>query len=233
MMTKSALLIFMLSTSAFAQVCPQNRSDYFCLSPDMAPNSLIQEADFHEIASEVVGLFSSELNQKGYPFSLDARWESPFLGAGVSFYQERFSLMILGGTARIKDMSRDAFAALVCHELGHILGGAPYQQMSGSAWASLEGQSDFFAASVCLPRYFHSLQAGRAEVASRIEAAGFYLFKALSPHSTQTRDQPLARGKRVLPAVEKTLQGYPSVQCRYETFRNPSKRSSCWFAAPI
>ena len=44
----------------------------------------------------------------------------------------------------------DAFAFLVCHEVGHLLGGAPLLENGMSA----EGQADYFAATDCMPQYF-------------------------------------------------------------------------------
>ena len=196
----------------------------------MAPDSQIREADFYQIPSLIMGLFSRELQSAHKPLILDADWDSPYLGAGIGLGDGFLKLVILGGTARIKEMSQDAFAALICHEIGHVIGGAPYQSIKGADWASLEGQADFFAASTCLPRYFASLGAQSLEIRERTETAGYHLFLGLKQYSSETKNQALIRGKKPLPKVESTTQSYPSVQCRYETFRNPSKRSSCWYA---
>lgn len=62
-----------------------------------------------------------------------------------------------GGLARHPLMTEDAFAVVVCHELGHHLGGAPKKRMAFAVdpkWASNEGESDYFAGLKCLRKYF-------------------------------------------------------------------------------
>jgi hypothetical protein len=43
---------------------------------------------------------------------------------------------------------------ILCHELGHHLGGAPMYPPIISTWASTEGQSDYFASSKCFKKVF-------------------------------------------------------------------------------
>ncbi len=208
-----------------ASVCPADRNDYFCITPEMAPDSAVSQVDFYMIPAQIISLFAAEIKQIGYPVLLDASWESPYFGAGVSFYNDQFRLMILGGTTRVKGMSLDAYAAIVCHEIGHIIGGAPFQTIAGAEWSSAEGQSDFFAASVCLPRYFKSKGA-------RIEQAGFEMMWALKDFDSNPNpeERKLIRHLSKIPATSKTIiNQYPSLQCRYENFRNPLKRPACWY----
>jgi len=217
----------MAYSMAAIQSCPENPG-YFCLPPEKAQNFAVQKEDFYRIPSIIASLFSKELTH--YDLSLDTRWESPFFGAGVNKIKARLSLMVLGGTARIKGMNQESYAALICHELGHILGGPPYQDFKGAKWSSLEGQADYFAASICLPRYFSFLGIDPSRIDKEVESAGWHMFKSMMPYSTSTRDQALQRKKVKLPAVKRTEQSYPDLQCRYETFRDPSKRPSCWFS---
>lgn len=198
----------------------------------MAPDSPIKIYDFYSIPSIIMGLFQKELTALGSPLVLDAQWESPYFGAGVSFYNEEFRLMILGGTTRIKGMSLDAYAAVVCHEIGHIIGGAPYQTITGAEWSSSEGQADFFAASVCLPRYFASKKENSQVMAKRIEGAGFDMmnsFKDFDSNANADEKKLVRHVVNVTKTKETLINKYPSIQCRYETFRNPSKRAACWF----
>ena len=45
----------------------------------------------------------------------------------------------------------------MCHEIGHHIGGAPKKRSWwGSAWATNEGQADYFATLKCLRRYFEA-----------------------------------------------------------------------------
>jgi hypothetical protein len=62
---------------------------------------------------------------------------------------------MFGGLARHETITEDGFALVVCHELGHHIGGAPKKVSAWSnSWASNEGQSDYFANLKCLRRVF-------------------------------------------------------------------------------
>lgn len=219
---KRLLKIIILGLScqlSYAQSCPEGRSDYFCITPEMAPHSKITQELFYTIPMSLISEFSVQLE-------LDANWSSPYFGAGVSFYENRFRLMILGGTTRIEGMTPDSYAAIVCHELGHLIGGAPFQTIQHAEWSSSEGQSDFFAASVCLPRYFKKLGVNEIDIPKRVEAAGYEMIRAF----VTIEKGDVVRFKKDESVVRETLiNNYPTLQCRYENFRNYENRPACWF----
>lgn len=202
-------------------VCPP-KSPYFCMTPEMAPESQIKLVDFYQIPSIIISLFKA-------PIILDAQWESPYFGAGMRNQKE---MMILGGTTRVKGMTKDAYATIICHELGHVLGGAPYQTINGVEWSSAEGQADFFAARVCLPKYFQTLGIRASDIAAGVEKAGYEMLSSIAPYGSDTKDElaSLQRFDELYETTDSTLiNNYPTLQCRYETFRNSSQRSHCWF----
>ena len=227
-------IIFILLFSApitFAKIyppCPSDRADYFCISPDMTPNSQIDIVKFFTVPVQILQLFQFETSQKNYPVVLNAEWESPFFGAGISLFDEQFRLMILGGTSRIAGLTPDAYAAIICHELGHIVAGEPFQTIQFADWSSSEGQSDFFAASVCLPRYFRSLGEAENKINARVEQAGFEMMRGFYRIFKEGLEP--VRFKVDTTKVNATLvNNYPSLQCRYENFRNPTARPTCWY----
>jgi len=62
---------------------------------------------------------------------------------------------MFGGLARHETMTPDGFATVVCHELGHHLGGVPKKfSWFGNSWASNEGQADYFGIMKCLRKMF-------------------------------------------------------------------------------
>lgn len=220
------LFLVAISSSVARNECPVD-AKYFCRPANHLINPHINIEQFYSIPTQIVSLYSKDLAEA--QFLLDLDWASPYFGAGISLKDGNTTLMILGGTTRIVGFTEDAYAALVCHEIGHILGGAPLQELKGSQNFSKEGQADFFAASECLPRYFSHLGVQFDEIAARVEGAGWNMFKSMMPFSTSTMNQALSRDNVELPPVSRTTDSYPSLQCRYETFRSPSKRSSCWF----
>ncbi len=220
-------LIGIVSAKA-AVVCPKDNPGYFCLPPEKNQNKEMNATNFYLIPAKIIGLFNQEISAAGYPLQLEANWDSPYFGAGVSLYDNAFHLMILGGTARLAEFTEDAYAAVVCHEIGHIIAGEPHQTISGAEWSSSEGQSDFFAASICLPRYFKSLN--EKNISTRVEKAGYEMMNSFRKFDSNSIDKTLSRTKPALPATKETLiNKYPTIQCRYENFRDPSKRAACWY----
>lgn len=84
------------------------------------------------------------------------------VGFNVSGYAifndpKQISVELLGNNCR-NLLGRDALKVLLCHEMGHIAGGAPFMTFLGASPdispSSSEGQADFFATSSCLPAVF-------------------------------------------------------------------------------
>jgi hypothetical protein len=59
-----------------------------------------------------------------------------------------------GGLARYPIMTQDGEMAVLCHEMGHHLGGYPKGKILGlfTSWGSNEGQADYFATMKCFRR---------------------------------------------------------------------------------
>lgn len=181
-------------------------------------------------------------------FAWDFDWEKPWLGAGsLMDSQGTFKIMLWGGFIRSTKMTMLALEATICHEFGHLLGGLPKQMfpVSGSDtreehWSSAEGQSDWFAATICLPALYRARGLNELEIQARVAQAGLdfslfshHHFEPLSPLPS------LAASAKETPSS--TLHtAYPSLQCRLDTFRlgadcSNSKqpcppRPRCWFA---
>jgi hypothetical protein len=227
---KYFLLTLFLMTNLLAQECPTGRPDYFCKSVTQNESKELNANEFYLIPSKIFSLYENEISHLSYPFIFDGKWQSPYFGAGVSLFDNSFHLMILGGTTRISMMTKDAYAAIVCHELGHLLGGEPRQTISGADFASAEGQADFYAASTCLPRYFSAIGISKNDLNNRIEKAGYEFLSLATLFDSEIQNTTLIRSKVQLPVVNETIiNRYPSFQCRYENYRNPIKRPSCWF----
>lgn len=79
---------------------------------------------------------------------LEISWdeENPDYFGGSSLTPDLFQISI---GSKYKSHP-DLLAYILCHELGHLLGGSP--KKTNSTWASTEAQSDFFASAVCLRR---------------------------------------------------------------------------------
>lgn len=197
-------------------------ADYFSLPVD-APNvGPVKQENAYRVAADLYLLnFNQVLQKTAKPLVIDIQWQSPYFGGGAVQDEHTVSVRIFGGMIRTPEMTEDIFAAILCHELGHILGGEPYQDILFAEWASVEGQSDFFAASVCLPAYFRKLQptASSRDLRSRIELAAFG-FLQLSQKYATANQEPVSLANSA-PEVARVLNrhSYPSDQCRLDTFK--------------
>lgn len=119
----------------------------------------ITQQRFYQITQEVLSLYRTQLPYAEEDFSLIMDWEdnSHQTQAAQTYNQDgkKWSLKLTGGLARDPKMSEAGFALIVCHEIGHFIGGAPYKRdfPSGHLWSSTEGQADFFAATKCFKNY--------------------------------------------------------------------------------
>ncbi len=82
------------------------------------------------------------------------KWDDATVNASAQRIMGIWQVNMYGGLARHALVTPDAFAMVVCHELGHHLGGAPKVASSGMAWASNEGQSDYFASLKCFRKIY-------------------------------------------------------------------------------
>ena len=122
----------------------------FCLlMNDLSAQSAIYESrirDFEET-------FRTIILQKGLVLdvSLDPKLRVNESHALVN--SDLYQINISGQLLAKYSIKPDTFDLILCHELGHILGGEPKQK--GNPLYSSEGQADFFATAVCLPHLWN------------------------------------------------------------------------------
>jgi hypothetical protein len=210
------------------------------------------------LMNEVETMWRSDVQSVSAGFQWDFHWDKPWLGAGTTFSDERiFKLMLWGGLVRAEKMTLEGLEAVLCHEFGHLLGGTPRQIFPGQTssfvehWSSTDGKSDWWAATVCLPRLYGARGLSPVEIRDRTQKAGLDFVRFAHFHFEKSAPLP----SLFLDAPEAPLQtltlAYPTLQCRLDTFRlgakltlesalesspvttpegSPQKRPRCWFA---
>ncbi|MBI3505026.1 MAG: hypothetical protein HY059_09310 [Proteobacteria bacterium] len=114
----------------------------------------LTRAQFDETLDRVEAIYAPIVAALGKRLLVTRKWEEGYV-AGYA-YPERpdgtWQIALPGGYPSQPSATQDDFAALICHELGHYLGGAPRY----TAWHGLssEGQADYFATLKCLRRVF-------------------------------------------------------------------------------
>lgn len=77
-------------------------------------------------------------------------WSSGTVNAYAEKKRKKMYITVYGGLARHFAVTKDGFSLVLCHELGHHLGGAPKKMQN--KWSSAEGQADYFATMKCLKK---------------------------------------------------------------------------------
>ncbi len=70
------------------------------------------------------------------------------------FFTRTYHVEVWGGLARHKETTVDGLITVLCHELGHHIGGSPKNTFFLNRWASVEGQSDYWANAKCTRRIY-------------------------------------------------------------------------------
>ena len=183
-----------------------------------------------QLLGETSSLFQGAILKKGAFFEWDFNWDKPWLGAGSGFFEQTFSIMLWGGFVRADRMTMPALEFTVCHEFGHFLGGEPHQMFpfeSEHHWSSTEGQSDWWAASQCLPKLYRARGMSDADIESRIRTAGLDFVRFAQFHYEKNATVSLENEATETPPTTLSL-AYPTLQCRLDTVR---KGAACAFAA--
>lgn len=200
----------------------------------------ISEAKFKSILKRVEDFYFPIAKEKGGNLSIFGEWKSATVNAYAVRSGTTWIVNIFGGLARHPQMTEDGLMLVVCHELGHHLGGAPKKPRSISnltRWASNEGQADYWGTMKCLRRILQP-EDNVAFMATKTISS----FAQAKCDETYRDDQERALCARIANAseslarvlaqptekisfetpdtsvVKKTFDDHPKAQCRLDTY---------------
>jgi hypothetical protein len=210
----------------------------------MPPNNLDQEeltgglteAQFNSVIDKVMSFYGPIVQNFGATLTVDRRWTDNTVKASADQPSPtQWRVHMYGGLARRPEITEDGFAMVICHEIGHHLGGYPYVQ----DWAADEGEADLHATMACAQKVFgtnlelaaiatadlpdnmkakcdaaHADQANR-EICYRGLVAGKSLadlLGALGSEPAVSFDTPDTS------VVTRTNHEHPAAQCRLDTY---------------
>ena len=201
----------------------------------------INESDFNTVLDKVEKLYAPIMRNYNGQLIIERKWQDGTVNASALRRGSQYIVTMYGGLARHHTITRDAFALVACHEIGHHIGGVPRYQNAGQTWASVEGQSDYFATSKCLRKLFEfddneSILSGvsvdptiiqkceqeftgyadqlvckRIGMASISSAALFASSRNIPTPRVDTPDPTI---------VNRTDESHPGPQCRLDTYFN-------------
>lgn len=111
----------------------------------------ITEAQFNAVIDKAELIYKPMFEEFGATLTVARLWSDSTVNASAEQPTETlWKVNMYGGLARRPEVTEDGFAMVLCHEIGHHLGGYPYVQ----EWAADEGQSDIYATSACAFKIF-------------------------------------------------------------------------------
>lgn len=126
----------------------------------------LSEAQFNSSIDRVVAIYEPIISSMGGNLVVERKWNDGTVNAYAQQSGKTWKVSMFGGLARHETITEDGMSLVICHEIGHHIGGAP--KIGGSAssggwwgggasasnWASNEGQADYFAGLKCLRKTF-------------------------------------------------------------------------------
>lgn len=244
---KATTMLLGLAFAGTALTCAIDGSEGFLPENDlyipagMKGINTITEAEFNEAIDKVETIYAPIVASMGGKLNIERKWSDGTVNAYATQSGKNWNVAMFGGLARHKTITKDGMSLVVCHELGHHIGGAPKKVGMGmNAWASNEGQADYFSTLKCLRAAFLNddnisivnqmqlplaLQKGclmvtrgdkeDASLCARIAMAGksvANLFSDLSKLPETKFETPDAT------VVTKTNDNHPKAQCRLDTY---------------
>jgi len=205
--------------------------------------SNVSEETFNNIISAAEELYAPIAEEWKEKLVINRKWEDPTVNANV--WRNGYGateINMYGGLARRPEVLPSGFALVLCHELGHLYGGAPYIHV-GLKMAA-EGQSDFYGAGWCLKNVLEKIEDSSSFPST------FYMEKVCNEDNScmrqlsggQSLGNLLATMRRESKpdfetpdrsVVKRTNTSYPkTVQCRLDSYHNGTlglDRPLCWF----
>lgn len=195
-------------------------------------NNGYPEEKYNEVLDKFIEIYTPVIaaKVKGATLHILRDFKDGSVNAWAWRLSDEFHLEVPGGMSRYYLINEEGFITTICHELGHLLGGAPLKGSYGKI--SSEGQSDYFAGSHCLKRMLSEIKSYKPlKFDPEVEA--------VCKESTEPECKRAMSGMKSLNAywakiakvnfpslllestyvARRTLDSHPKPQCRLDTMR--------------
>ena len=145
------LLLLVFSMHSKAGIVPPNS-----LKIPVQMGTLSEKDEFQRI----LNLFQNRISEfTDQEILMVNKWRSPRVNASADQTEDNvWKIIVNGGLYRHRLIGNKELKLVLCHELGHHIGGAPYysHDFARGNRPSSEGQSDYFATEKCLEKFFEA-----------------------------------------------------------------------------
>ena len=244
---KQGLLVAAIALSAPTWACTENGSEGFLpennfkISVNAKRFGGLSEEQFNMAIERVETIYAPIVAQEGGKLVISRAWNDATVNAYAQRSGSNWMVNMFGGLARHETITEDGMSLVVCHEIGHHIGGAPKKvSYYSNSWASNEGQADYFSNLKCLRRVF--LNDNNIAIVSKMDVPAA-LTDACSSAFTTEQDRAICiRGGMAGDSVAKLFQAlrnqttpakfdtpdrsavsvtndnHPATQCRLDTY---------------
>jgi hypothetical protein len=244
---KQGLLVAAIALSAPTWACTEDGSEGFLpennikISVNAKRFGGLSEEQFNMAIERVETIYAPIVAQEGGKLVISRAWSDATVNAYAQRSGSKWMVNMFGGLARHEAITEDGMSLVVCHEIGHHIGGAPKKvSYYSNSWASNEGQSDYFSNLKCLRRVF--LNDNNIAIVSKMDVPAA-LTDACSSAFTNEQDRAMCiRGGMAGDSVAKLFQSlrnqttpakfdtpdpsavsvtndnHPATQCRLDTY---------------
>lgn len=237
---KLAICSLVLATTALIVNFPKKDAELCHLLNDsgikipVGSDTGISEDDFNRVLNKFADVYNSIVKENGYSLNIVRKWKDDTVNASTTVKGKQWIINAYGGLARYPKMTPETYMLVMCHEMGHHLGGFPAE-----GWASNEGQSDYYSTMKCYRRMVESgYDEGLFDVKvpetvekncaiqnkSKLDISickksadnGFILASVLNSLSNSSSTLSFDTPDKT--KVSKTNDAHPRAQCRLDTY---------------
>lgn len=233
-------------TDTFSFIDPETEGQGISPEEQALIGGGINEADFNSAIDEHKTKFDNyEVGDKkglvqsfGATWTIAKLWSNNTKNANASKRGSKWHINMYGGLARYNTITKDGFALVLCHEMGHLVGGFPaYGSGSREKLMADEGNSDYYATYACAEFLWADQEELNAKARDVVKPAAKAFCDKVYPEDEDDQNlcyrkvngsEGLAKflngGKDVsfdkpdTKKVSKTSHRHPRGQCRLDTY---------------
>lgn len=159
---KNLFIFLLILSSSLVRACPVDENTLTTSEAVHVPiNPMVKDQMSQQRFLEILSWFESQyselIREKGATLKIISDWEETLANAFAQREGNVWIIRVLGGMARHHFVTEDAFILLLCHEMGHHVGGAPKSStLFSTSWSSNEGQADYYASLKCMRKLLSS-----------------------------------------------------------------------------
>ncbi len=236
------LFIFVLNFQAWGSFLPED------IEVSSSESLLVADTSkYQRLLDDFIFHFAPIVVNSGGELKIRYDLNSDSLNAYASRQGRDWIITLKGGLFKSKKVDEEILSMILCHELGHHIGGDPYKfpEEHERGWISVEGQSDYFAANICGKTWFRfkdnelyiknkkitstmklgcreqNLSSSDNAMCLRMSYLSAKMSKFMAALSRGRRGQREPTPKLETPdssVVSRTLIKHPKSQCRIDTY---------------